>query len=224
MRIRKLAAAVALGVAALGLSACAEYTQHRGFALSGDAGAAGPDLHRRARSAAMAASGGLEFQRYAGDRRPAAPGARLSPGGQRRRARTWSSSSAMASISGQTRIVDSTRFYGSRFGYGGLDSPFFYPRFGYRRVALLLRLERSVLVRRRASTAMSNITASSTSTSAPPAPTSRCSTAAPRRARRPTGSTCSSRAWSKRCSPASRARTAKLSRSPSRPRPGAPTL
>ena len=65
MRIRKLSAAVAMGVAALGLSACAESistTVSRYQAMPAPQGQSFfvvPD-------SPMAANGGLEFQRYAG--------------------------------------------------------------------------------------------------------------------------------------------------------------
>ncbi len=111
---------------------------------------------------------------------------------------------------GQVRYVEDP-FYRSRFGYGRYGSPFFYPRFGYRSrfsygwddpfwyggygggIDSYVEYHSQIDLHIRAARDQR----------------SRCSTAAPRRARRPTGSTSSSRAWSRRCSPTSRARTAK---------------
>ena len=50
---------------ALGLAGCATGLQHPGFALPGDAGAAGQTFYV-VPGEGMAANGGLEFQRYAG--------------------------------------------------------------------------------------------------------------------------------------------------------------
>jgi hypothetical protein len=80
----------------------------------------------------MAANGGLEFQRYAG------------LVAQQLQARGYQPATAPGSATmvvqlgygvdhGQTRIVEDP-FYRSRYGYGygGLGSPFYYPRFGFR--------------------------------------------------------------------------------------------
>ena len=65
MRIRKFAAAIALGAAAIAPVRLCHRIDTRSHALPGDAGAAGADLRRSFPVGGMAASGGLEFQRYA---------------------------------------------------------------------------------------------------------------------------------------------------------------
>src|SRR4051812_1566834 len=127
MRISKLAAAAVLGVAALGLSACAnslhtEVSRYQAMpAPQGQTFLVVP-------GEGMAANGGLEFQRYAGivaqqlQARGYAPATNLH------------GASMVVSLgygvdSGQVR-VESDPFYGSSYyGYGGR---FFYPRYGFR--------------------------------------------------------------------------------------------
>jgi hypothetical protein len=127
MRITKFAAAIALGISAIGLSACAEslntvVSRYQAmpapqgqtfFVVAGDG---------------MAANGGLEFQRYAG----------LVAQQLQARGYTPAVSPQKASMvvqlgygvdAGQTRVVEDP-FYRSRFGYGGFYDPFYYPRFG----------------------------------------------------------------------------------------------
>ena len=135
MRIKKFAAAIALGISALGLSACAETlntTVSRYQAMPAPQG----QSFFVVPGEGMAANGGLEFQRYAG----------LVAQQLQARGYTPASDPKTASMvvqlgygvdSGQTRIVQDP-FYRSRYGYGGFGydpfySPFYYPRFGYGR-------------------------------------------------------------------------------------------
>ena len=127
MRISKLAAAALLGVAALGLSACAntlntEVSRYQAMpAPQGQTFVVVP-------GEGMAANGGLEFQRYA------------AIVAQQLQARGYSPAASPQSASmtvqlgygvdrGQVRI-QSDPFYGPGYGYG-YGSRFFYPRFGY---------------------------------------------------------------------------------------------
>ena len=135
MRIKTFAAAIALGISALGLSACAETlntTVSRYQAMPAPQG----QSFFVVPGEGMAANGGLEFQRYAG----------LVAQQLQARGYTPASDPKTASMvvqlgygvdSGQTRIVQDP-FYRSRYGYGGFGydpfySPFYYPRFGYGR-------------------------------------------------------------------------------------------
>lgn len=128
MRISKLAAAAAMGLAALGLSACAESitsTVSRYQAMPAPQGQTFivvPD-------GGMARNGGLEFQRYAG------------VVAQQLQARGYAPAVSAQSANmvvqlgykvgpGQVRYVGDP-FYGSRF-YDPFYSPFFFPRFGFR--------------------------------------------------------------------------------------------
>ena len=127
MRISKLAAATMLGVAALGLSACASSlntTVSRYQAMPAPQG----QTFFVVAGGGMADNGGLEFQRYAG------------LVAQQLQARGYQPATAPATATmlvqlgyavdhGQTRIVEDP-FYRSNF-YGGY-SPFYYPRFGFR--------------------------------------------------------------------------------------------
>ena len=127
MRISKLAAAAFLGVAALGLSACAntlstEVSRYQAMpAPQGQTFIVVP-------GEGMAANGGLEFQRYAGIV------------AQQLQARGYvpaaSPQSASMTVSlgygvdhGQVRVVDNSFGYG---GYGPYGGSFFYPRYGFR--------------------------------------------------------------------------------------------
>src|SRR5947209_11281110 len=130
MRIRKLAAAIALGVATIALSACAESintTVSRYQAMPAPQG----QTFFVVPAGGMAANGGLEFQRYAG------------MVAQQLQARGFQPASSAQSANmivqfgygvdhGQTRIVEEP-FYGSGFGYGrfGWGSPFHRSRFGW---------------------------------------------------------------------------------------------
>jgi hypothetical protein len=129
MRISKLAAAALLGVAALGLSACASSlntTVSRYQAMPAPQG----QTFFVVPGGGLANNGGLEFQRYAG------------VVAQQMQARGYTPASSPQSANmlvqlgysvdhGQTRIVEDPFSYGryGRFGYGGFGSPF-YPRFG----------------------------------------------------------------------------------------------
>src|SRR4051794_12130030 len=128
MRIRKFAAAIALGAAAIALSGCAtaldtRVTRYQAMpAPQGQTFAVVP-------VGGMATNGGLEFQRYA------------AIVAQQLQARGYQPAADAASANmivqlgysldhGQVRVQEDP-FYRSRFGYGGFGySPFFYPRFG----------------------------------------------------------------------------------------------
>ena len=132
MRIHKFAAAVALGLAAFALSACAESirtTVSRYQAMPAPQG----QTFVVVPGDGMAANGGLEFQRYAGIV------------AQQLQARGYTPATSLQTASmvvqfgygvdqGQMRYV-SDPFYRSHFGYGGFYDPFFgpyySPRFGY---------------------------------------------------------------------------------------------
>lgn len=133
MRISKFATAVVAGLAALGLSACASSitsTVSRYQAMPAPQG----QTFYVVPGEGMAATGGLEFQRYAG------------LVAQQLQARGYAPASSPSAASmivqlgyevdhGQVRVVEDP-FYRSRYGYGFYDpfyrSRFFYPRFGYR--------------------------------------------------------------------------------------------
>jgi hypothetical protein len=135
MRIHKLSAVVAIGVAALGLSACAETintTVSRYQAMPAPQG----QTFFVVPAGGMATNGGLEFQRYAG------------VVAQQLQARGYTPASNAQSANmivqfgygvdrGQVRYVDDP-FYGgySRYGFGGLyggrlGHGFYRPRFGW---------------------------------------------------------------------------------------------
>jgi hypothetical protein len=132
MRIRKLSAAFALGVAALGLSACAQSlntTVSRYQAMPAPQG----QTFFVVPAGGMANNGGLEFQRYAG------------LVAQQMQARGYTPAANPQSANmvvqfgygvdrGQVRVVEDP-FYRSRY-YGGAygpfwGSPFYRPRFGW---------------------------------------------------------------------------------------------
>lgn len=136
MRISKLASVAVLGIAALGLSACAETldtTVSRYQAMPAPQG----QTFYIMPAGGMAMNGGLEFQRYAGIV------------AQQLQARGYTPASSAQGANmvvqfgynigrGQVRVVDRDPFY-HEFGYGGfyggrfgrgLYSPF-YPRFGF---------------------------------------------------------------------------------------------
>jgi hypothetical protein len=130
MRIsKKIAAAAMLGVAALGLSACATSITSTVSRYQAMPAAQGQTFFV-VPGEGMAAAGGLEFQRYAG------------LVAQQMQARGYAPATSPSSATmlvhlgyqvdhGQTRIVEDP-FLRSRFGYGGFGSPFYYPRFGFR--------------------------------------------------------------------------------------------
>jgi hypothetical protein len=126
MRIHKLSAAVALGVAALALSACAESlstTVSRYQAMPAPQG----QTFVVVPGEGMAANGGLEFQRYAGIV------------AQQLQARGYTPAASPQSASMTVQLgygvdhgqvqVRSDPFYGDPFLYGG---GFYYPRYGFR--------------------------------------------------------------------------------------------
>jgi hypothetical protein len=133
MRIRQFAAAIALGTAAVALSACAEQlrtTVSRYQAMPAPQG----QTFFVMPAGGQATNGGLEFQRYAG------------LVAQQLQARGYAPASSPQSANmivqfgyrmdqGQVRYVEDP-FYRSRYGYGGFydpfwGSPFYRPRFGW---------------------------------------------------------------------------------------------
>src|SRR5438309_2321193 len=131
MRIRQLIATLALGAAAIGLSACAQQintTVSRYQAMPAPQG----QTFFVVPAGGMAANGGLEFQRYAGIV------------AQQLQARGFQPASSLQSANmvvqfgygvdhGQTRVVEDP-FYRSHFYSGfGWGSPFYRSRFGWGR-------------------------------------------------------------------------------------------
>src|SRR5437763_434797 len=127
MRIRKFAAAIALGAAAIALSACATSLQTRVTryqampAPQGQTFAVVPE-------GPMAGQGGLEFERYAGLVTQQLQARGYTP------AATIQSASMVVQLGygidhGQVRLVSDPFGYGYPGYFGG--SRFFYPRFGY---------------------------------------------------------------------------------------------
>jgi hypothetical protein len=138
MRIRQITAAIALGVATIGLSACAEQlrtTVSRYQAMPAPQG----QTFYVVPAGGMANNGGLEFQRYAGIV------------AQQLQARGYQPASSPQNANmvvqfgygvdrGQVRYVEDP-FYRSRYGYGGFGfgglgyggfgSPFYRSRFGW---------------------------------------------------------------------------------------------
>ena len=128
MRLKKFAAAALLGVAALGLTACASSitsTVSRYQAMPAPQG----QTFFVVPGGGMATNGGLEFQRYAG------------LVAQQLQARGYSPASGAQGATmvvqlgyvvdkGQMRYVEDP-FYRSHF-YDPFYSPFYYPRFGFR--------------------------------------------------------------------------------------------
>ncbi len=147
MRISKVAAAVLIGTAALGLTACASSLNTTVSRYQAMPAAQGQTFFV-VPGQGMAASGGLEFQRYAG----------LVAQQLQARGYTPATSAQTASMvvqfgyevdEGQTRVVEDpfSRGYGygpygyrgyGRYGYGGYGgfdpfySRYYYPRYGYR--------------------------------------------------------------------------------------------
>ena len=132
MRIRKFSAALALGVAALGLSACAEQlntTVSRYQAMPAPQG----QTFYVVPAGGMANNGGLEFQRYA-----AIVAQQLQARGFQPATNAQSANMIVqfgyGVDRGQVRYVQDP-FYYNRYGYGGWGSPFYSPfyrsRFGW---------------------------------------------------------------------------------------------
>ena len=130
MRIRHITAALALGVAAIGLSACAEQintTVSRYQAMPAPQG----QTFYVVPAGGMANNGGLEFQRFAG-----MVAQELQARGYRPATDAHSANMIVqfgyGVDHGQVRIVDNS-FYGSRFGYAGFGwgSGFHRSRFGW---------------------------------------------------------------------------------------------
>jgi hypothetical protein len=129
MRFKRFAAAAALGLAALGVSACAgsiTSTVSRYQAMPAPQG----QTFFVVPGEGMAANGGLEFQRYAG----------LVAQQMQARGYTPAASPQSATMlvqlgyivdKGQVRYVEDP-FYRSRLYDPFYYSPFYYPRFGYR--------------------------------------------------------------------------------------------
>src|SRR5690349_23040503 len=130
MRLRQLSAALALGISALALSACAESintTVSRYQAMPAPQG----QTFFVVPGGGMANNGGLEFQRYAG------------LVAQQLQARGYTPAANAKSASmvvqfgygidrGQVRYVADPFYYDRPFGYGGFwGSPFYRPRFGW---------------------------------------------------------------------------------------------
>jgi len=143
MRISKLAAAAMLGVAALGLSACAQTlntTVSRYQAMPAPQG----QTFFVVPVGGAAANGGLEFQRYAGIVAQQLQARGYTPAANPQSA-TMLVQFGYQIDPGQVRVVEDP-FYRSRYGYGGFGrygyggfydpfySPFYrpyYPRFGW---------------------------------------------------------------------------------------------
>jgi hypothetical protein len=128
MRLKKFAAAALLGVAALGLSACASSitsTVSRYQAMPAPQG----QTFFVVPGGGMATDGGLEFQRYAGLVAQQLQARGYSPAANPQSA-TMVVQLGYGIDHGQMRYVEDP-FYRSRYGYGGFYSPFYYPRFGY---------------------------------------------------------------------------------------------
>ena len=131
MRIRKLSAALTLGVAALGLSACAQSLNTTVSCYQAMPAPQGQTFFV-VPAGGMANNGGLEFQRYAG-----LVAQQLQARGYTPAANPQSANMVVqfgyGVDRGQVRVVEDP-FYRSRY-YGGLGSywgsPFYRPRFGW---------------------------------------------------------------------------------------------
>jgi len=128
MRIRQLSAALALGVAALGLSACAEQlntTVSRYQAMPAPQG----QTFYVVPAGGMANNGGLEFQRYAGIVAQQLQARGFQPATDARSA-NMVVQFGYGVDRGQVRYVEDPFYYG-RWGYGGWGSPFYRGRWGW---------------------------------------------------------------------------------------------
>lgn len=128
MRIKKISAALALAAATVGLSACAQDINARVTRYSAMPAPQGQTF-AVVPGPGMAASGGLEFQRYAGivSQQLAARG--YSPAADAR------SANMVVQLGygidrGQVRVT-SYPSPGSIGGWGPYGGPYFYPRYGY---------------------------------------------------------------------------------------------
>ncbi|HYU94612.1 MAG TPA: DUF4136 domain-containing protein [Sphingomicrobium sp.] len=128
MRLHKFATAAMLGVAALGLSACASSITSTVSRYQAMPAAQGQTFFV-VPGGGMATNGGLEFQRYAGIVAQQLQARGYAPAASAQSA-TMLVQLGYGIDQGQVRYVEDP-FYRSRFGYG-YGSPFFYPRFGYR--------------------------------------------------------------------------------------------
>ena len=128
MRLHKFATAAMLGVAALGLSACASSITSTVSRYQAMPAAQGQTFFV-VPGGGMATNGGLEFQRYAGIVAQQLQARGYAPAASAQSA-TMHVQLGYGIDQGQVRYVEDP-FYRSRFGYG-YGSPFFYPRFGYR--------------------------------------------------------------------------------------------
>ena len=128
MRLHKFATAAMLGVAALGLSACASSITSTVSRYQAMPAAQGQTFFV-VPGGGMATNGGLEFQRYAGIVAQQLQARGYAPAANAQSA-TMLVQLGYGIDQGQVRYVEDP-FYRSRFGYG-YGSPFFYPRFGYR--------------------------------------------------------------------------------------------
>jgi len=133
MRLKNFAAAALLGVAALGLTACASSitsTVSRYQAMPAPQG----QTFFVVPGGGMANNGGLEFQRYAGLVAQQLQARGYSPASSANGA-TMVVQLGYVVDKGQVRYVEDAYSRG-RYGYGGFYdpfySPFYYPRFGYR--------------------------------------------------------------------------------------------
>ena len=128
MRIRQLSAGLALGVAALGLSACAEQlntTVSRYQAMPAPQG----QTFYVVPAGGMANNGGLEFQRYAGIVAQQLQARGFQPATDARSA-NMVVQFGYGVDRGQVRYVEDPFYYG-RWGYGGWGSPFYRGRWGW---------------------------------------------------------------------------------------------
>jgi len=128
MRLHKFATAAMLGVAALGLSACASSITSTVSRYQAMPAAQGQTFFV-VPGGGMATNGGLEFQRYAGIVAQQLQARGYAPAASAQSA-TMLVQLGYGIDQGQVRYVEDP-FYRGRFGYG-YGSPFFYPRFGYR--------------------------------------------------------------------------------------------
>jgi hypothetical protein len=133
MRIRSLSAALALGVAAFGLSACAESintTVSRYQAMPAPQG----QTFYVVPAGGMASNGGLEFQRYAALVAQQLQARGYTPATNPRTA-NMVVQFGYGIDRGQVRYVEDPFYYRDRYRYGGLYSPwyspFYRPRFGW---------------------------------------------------------------------------------------------
>ena len=127
MRIRKFTAALALGVAAIGLSACAESintTVSRYQAMPAPQG----QTFFVTPGEGMAANGGLEFQRYAGIVAQQLQARGYTPAANPQSA-TMTVQLGYGVDRGQVRVTSDPFGYG---GFGPYGGSFFYPRYGFR--------------------------------------------------------------------------------------------